>query len=182
MKSQTYKQQTGAALITSLALLLVLTLIGLSAMNTTTLEEKMTGSVYNQQVSFQRAEAALRIGENTAQLVEQNDTPAAGTTGLYDFIDPTNPNYPVWDYSSGKDFDGWYITNTADVEHIPDHDFNPSYVIEYISDYQQNPNCILNTPAAEECDTHTIYRVTARAQGLNDRATSVVQSSYRVRK
>ncbi len=52
-------RQRGATLAISLIILLVLTIIGVSTMNTTLHEEKMTGNLRDQQVAFQCAEAAL---------------------------------------------------------------------------------------------------------------------------
>ena len=56
-------RQKGAALVTSLIILLMLTLMGVAAMQTTTLEEKMAGNLRNENLAFQAAEAALRAGE-----------------------------------------------------------------------------------------------------------------------
>jgi type IV pilus assembly protein PilX len=60
-------RQRGMALLVSLVFLLLLTLIGLSSMQSATLQEKMTSSVMLRNQSFQAAEAALRIGESAVQ-------------------------------------------------------------------------------------------------------------------
>lgn len=60
-------RQRGMALLVSLVFLLLLTLIGLSSMQSATLQEKMTSSVMQRNQSFQMAEAALRIGESAVQ-------------------------------------------------------------------------------------------------------------------
>jgi len=65
-KSNEYRQR-GMALLVSLVFLLLLTLIGLSSMQSATLQEKMTSSVMLRNQSFQTAEAALRIGESAVQ-------------------------------------------------------------------------------------------------------------------
>jgi type IV pilus assembly protein PilX len=52
------------ALLVSLIMLLLLTMIGISSMQNATLQEKMSGSVMNRNQSFQVAEASLRVGEN----------------------------------------------------------------------------------------------------------------------
>ena len=59
---RTHRQQ-GSALIISLIILLLMTLIGVTAMQTTTLEERMTGNMRDSNIAFQAAEAALREGE-----------------------------------------------------------------------------------------------------------------------
>lgn len=72
MKDQT--TQNGAALITSLMFLLVLTIIGIASMGTTTLQERMANNTREQNLAFQAAEAALRDGE--AWLFAQKGTGA----------------------------------------------------------------------------------------------------------
>lgn len=58
------RRQRGMALLMSLVFLLLLSLIGLSSMQSATLQEKMAGGVVSRNQSFQDAEVALRIGEN----------------------------------------------------------------------------------------------------------------------
>jgi hypothetical protein len=54
-------RQTGATLIVGLVLLLVLTVVGVSGMNTATLQVAMAGSAQYQQDAFQMAEDGLDI-------------------------------------------------------------------------------------------------------------------------
>ncbi|WP_411728113.1 PilX N-terminal domain-containing pilus assembly protein [Methyloglobulus sp.] len=56
-------QQSGAVLAIGLFMLLLLTLIGITGSQVTTLEEKMAGNSRDQNVAFQSAEGALRAGE-----------------------------------------------------------------------------------------------------------------------
>lgn len=56
-------QQRGAVLIVSLIMLLILTLLGVAAMQTTTMEERMAGSMHAHNIAFQSAEMGLRQGE-----------------------------------------------------------------------------------------------------------------------
>jgi len=60
--------QNGMALLVSLVFLLLLTLLGISSMQNATLQEKMAGSVTLRNLSFQNAEAALRLGESSIQV------------------------------------------------------------------------------------------------------------------
>lgn len=61
------RTQRGAVLLVSLVFLLLLTLLGVSSMQNATLQEKMASSVMMRNVSFQAAEAALRLGEASIQ-------------------------------------------------------------------------------------------------------------------
>jgi len=53
------RHDSGAVLVISLVILLVLTLIGVSSMQTSTMEERMAGNLRDQDLAFQTAEAAL---------------------------------------------------------------------------------------------------------------------------
>jgi type IV pilus assembly protein PilX len=59
----TLHRQRGSALIISLLILIVMTLLGLTAMGTSGLQERMAGNTRDMTLAFQAAEAALRDGE-----------------------------------------------------------------------------------------------------------------------
>jgi len=58
--------QRGAVLILSLVMLLALTFIGVASISNSTLQERIVGGTRDQQVAFEAAEAALRVGEAMA--------------------------------------------------------------------------------------------------------------------
>lgn len=60
-------RHSGMVLIISLIILLLLTIIGVSGMKVSSLEEKMAGNDRDQSVAFQAAETALRMGETQAK-------------------------------------------------------------------------------------------------------------------
>lgn len=67
MKSRQFQiAQRGAVLIVALIMLLLLTIIGLSGMRGTSLQENMASNMREGNLSFQAAEAALRRGEEKA--------------------------------------------------------------------------------------------------------------------
>ena len=57
------KAQRGAALIVALIMLVIMALLGVAAMQNTTMEERMAGNVRQQYRAFQAAEAGLRRAE-----------------------------------------------------------------------------------------------------------------------
>ncbi len=72
MHSKLPESQRGAVLVVSLIILLVLTLIGISAMQTTALEERMAGNLRSKTIALQAAELAIAeaefwIGNQTAR-------------------------------------------------------------------------------------------------------------------
>jgi type IV pilus assembly protein PilX len=87
MKPQMQKrQQYGMALIVSLIILLVLTLLGLAAVQNSSMEERMAGNMRRENIAFQAAEAGLRSGEEwlfgltSRPVAGQNVTGADGKT------------------------------------------------------------------------------------------------------
>lgn len=58
------QSQSGAVLVVSLVILLVITLLGVGSLESTTLEMKMAVNNQNRQTAFQAAEAALTVAEN----------------------------------------------------------------------------------------------------------------------
>lgn len=57
-------RQRGAALVTALVLLTIMTVLALTSMNTNTLEEKMAANAQDMNRSFQAAESGLRLAFN----------------------------------------------------------------------------------------------------------------------
>jgi type IV pilus assembly protein PilX len=76
-------RKNGAVLIISLIMLLLLTLIGATAIQTTALEEKMAGNLRNQNLAFQSAETALRVGEAYLNPTAPTFTDAGGNGCFY---------------------------------------------------------------------------------------------------
>lgn len=70
------QKQEGAVLLVCLVMLLVLTIIGVSSMSSSTLQERMAGGARDYNQAFQAAEAALRVGETyVRQQVEASADP-----------------------------------------------------------------------------------------------------------
>ncbi len=67
----------------ALIFLVLLTLLGVSAMQTATMEERMAGNMRNENLAFQAAEAALRDAEDLLGGAAPPTT-FNGTGGLYD--------------------------------------------------------------------------------------------------
>lgn len=156
MSSMDLKQrQRGMALLVSLVFLLLLTLIGLSSMQSATLQEKMTSSVMQRNQSFQIAEAALRVGESAVQ-VETYSLPACTTT-----IQCAPPAEAVTLPGAGRDPRSGVLWVAA---------AGGFYGVQNIGTTLAAVNVPVNTSA-------TLYRITAVAVvGNNQR--SVVESIY----
>lgn len=73
--------QRGTALIMSMVILMILTILGITAMGTASLEEKMSGNTQEATRAFQAAESGLNEAFNTASNFENmNNTPTNNFT------------------------------------------------------------------------------------------------------
>ncbi len=83
--------QSGAVLITSLVMLVILTLLGLSTISTSTLEEKMAANSQEMNRAFQTAETGLQMvmadaaAFSTSNTVNDNSTPNDDTDDIYQY-------------------------------------------------------------------------------------------------
>lgn len=70
------RRQRGAILIVTLLFLVILTMLGVTAMNSTTMEERMAGNTRDAAIALQAAEAALRDARR-----DLNQIPVTGSFG-----------------------------------------------------------------------------------------------------
>lgn len=173
MKNTFINKQKGAALILSLLILLVMTLIGVTAMQTTTMEERMAGNMNEMNIALQSAEATLRAGEADLEaLFSTADFSATGGTAAYAYKF-TQGNAPdpfttaLWDDTDSKPYDGTSPGGRYFIEKIGTLDLGGS-----------DEQCI--DEHGEPCtgSTTTMFRVTARSTGKSGTAIVVLQSHY----
>ncbi|MGG7674420.1 PilX N-terminal domain-containing pilus assembly protein [Pseudomonas sp. WC2] len=148
------RAQRGMVLLVSLVFLLLLTLVGLSSMQSANLQEKMAGSVSLRNQSFQTAEAALRVGESAVQLDTYTLPVCSGTTQCAPPAESTVVSAAGLNSTSGVT---WIATG------------NGFYGVQNIGTTLTAVNVPSNTSA-------TLYRVTA--VGIVGTSRSVVESVY----
>ncbi|OMG66871.1 pilus assembly protein PilX [Stutzerimonas balearica] len=81
------KKQRGAVLLISLIMLLLLTILGTTAMRDTNLQERMAGNMRDHNLAFQAAEAGLRFAEQQVK----NNYPNLINDTLYPVDIPSAP-------------------------------------------------------------------------------------------
>ncbi len=110
------KKQHGAALVTALVMLTILTLLALTSMNTNTLEEKMAANSQEVNRAFQTAETGLALALtdddafNTINTVDDNGTPFNSDDDIYTFNQEDNA---VGSYSAATQFSAWFRQKTT---------------------------------------------------------------------
>ena len=93
------RAQRGVSLIVALVMLIVLTLIGVSSMNTAIVELKMAGSSQQQSIALNRADELLRVGEDRVVAIVTNPAAfdfAASGDGYYTNADNINVHNLDW--------------------------------------------------------------------------------------
>jgi type IV pilus assembly protein PilX len=162
-------RQIGAVLVISLLILLVLTILGMSAMGTAGLEEKMAGNARAKDLSFQAAESALRAGEARFQnggTWATGGGPTVGEAGIWGpdttGITAANPQTASW----------WSANAIAPAGNFGDPDPDPRYVIE---DYGFVPDSLNPEDLAKRIGVVS-FRITAR--GAVGNTATVLQSVY----
>lgn len=169
----------GSALVISLIILLVMTLIGITSMNTSIMEERMAGNMHNRNLAFQAAESALRKGE--AWIAAQTTLPDVstdGSSGIWDVAaaDPDTTNNKAWWEESTRDGSWWTSNAVANSggDTISGVAAQPAYVVEEL------PPISGSLEAGLPVDNKDIYlQVTARGVGGDGTAVVLLQSTYK---
>ncbi len=165
--------QAGAALIVSLLMLLVLTMLGVSAMQSTVLEEKMAGNYRNRNLAFNAAETALRDAEQYLAANITSDSPfAAGcASGL---CLPDSSGTPVWETIDWSDASKVLTYGVGGSGAIAGINNNPAMIIEILDELPQSGSL----EAGVVFDSN-LYRITARGVGGTDSAVVILQETLK---
>jgi type IV pilus assembly protein PilX len=166
------RSQRGAILVTSLLLLLVLTVLGITMMKMTGMQERMAGSTRDISLALQGAEAALREGE--ARLMASPAPPTtsgiAGCTFCEAGILPIAIDDPAqfdWDANASAQAYGTF-GSTA----IPGLAIPPRYTMEQIRFVDDD-----SLEGHDLPEGRFFYQVNARSTGATGRANVILQSS-----
>jgi type IV pilus assembly protein PilX len=161
--------ERGAILVTSLLLLLVLTIIGVSVMQMTRMQERMSGNSSDVNMAFQGAESGLRGAETKilsfAELPKPCSTVGAacntvfdtGTLGVLNTKDST-----FWDDNAIR---------FSDPNIGSQFDEAPQFVIEELA-------FIPYTKEYGDLTGRDFYQATGRSTGASGSAAAVVQSTF----
>lgn len=170
-----YRRQRGAVLIISMLLLLIMTLIGVTGMRTTTLEEKMVGNTRDLQLAFNAAEGALRRSEDLLRVVNLPsfvDYDGTNTGGYY------NPNSTIWTLVNWTIADSFVVDCGPTATALSATDLNvsakPSCYIEELPAVKAGADLEAGTAL-----TQNMYRITARAQGGTTTSEVILQETFR---
>lgn len=168
-------RQSGVALFISLVLLLVLTIIGVSSVQTTSLEVRMTRNEHDSMLAFQAAESALRDAEGQLEAITTTTVfTDAGNNGLYIVSD-------LGDAEQWQAADVWTAANSVTAGTAVDGvNAAPRYIIEHVASVLREDNAYQQEDpyASSASDRIEMFRITALGIGGSANARVLLQSSY----
>lgn len=167
-----YKHQVGASLIVSLMLLVVLTLLGLSSMQSTIMQERMSNNVRDKSVAFQATESAVRTAEAWVRNQDPNrlnsQTCAGSPCNIVDLNNYAN--------MTGQSF-AWWQTNGNVFSGMPSGVLaaNPHFIVELHSIQQDSQ---ISGTTYEAPPARTLLRLTATGVGNTSAAEAMIETLY----
>ncbi len=178
-RSPRRSRQRGVALVVALLLLVVITLVGLAAVRGTIMQQKMAANLFDRQVAFRSAEAAMRaatarIASNPGDIARNCQAGGVFCQGN-PFDDPNLDTTKIMSVDTGQ-FDAGTLAASQ-----------PQYVIENMGNWY-NPSTSTgfgqsanshNYGAQGTSTTAVYYRVTARSGNpavVGERAVVVLQA------
>jgi len=182
-ESTMHSRQSGAVLVVSLLLLLVMTILALSASQATRMQERMAGNSRDADLAFQSAEAGLRNGERLIDDPALTSAPIPCSTGRCRVF-----ALDVLPADLSAQPEAWWNANAW--SYAPDNTWNatpgtalagtglarrdPQFVIEEVEEVTDS----LTIPPTGPPPSRIYYRITSAAQGGTNTAQAVVQSTF----
>ncbi len=177
-KIASIRHQNGAVLVFCLVFLTVLTLMGTSGMESTTLEERMSANMVDHEAAFAAAESALQAGE--AWLIQQTLLPTTsddGTTTVWseDSPDP-DPNDSLFWWDHGNVNSSWWSSNGDAISGVAKVADQPRYLIEQYKLVDNGESIAIGS--GETTVPRYFHRITASGVGLNPNTRVSVQATF----
>jgi len=153
--------QSGVTLAVTLLLLLMVTVLGVSAVRLSLVEEKMSGNMRDKHIAFEGAESALRVAEGW--LDQRLDYPTPTSTGVnhvWNFNVLGSNNW--WKVNSVS----WWADKSVAAPMNTMQKSAPLYFIEERAFVQRGEN--LSIGSGEKKQGKYYYQVTSRGHGGTD--------------
>jgi type IV pilus assembly protein PilX len=177
----------GFVLVMALVFLVLLTLIGISSLNTTSLEEKMAHNIRDKNLALQSADSVVSsvswaIQRPVITIDTLVPTTASGTDGLHSNItgSPTEPAWKSINWQSSSDLISYPTLpgGTPAGDALQFVASQPRYIVEQLSEAQNCDPRVLNLPT-EKSPRCILFRVTARGVGGTAAAIAVAQGTVK---
>lgn len=178
MEINLYKRQRGVALFMSLVMLLILTLLGLSSIQSTSMQERMSRNARDSNLAFQGAESAVReaelILEDTSSLLPFQ---TANANGYYDAPGNGNVDLSTFDWDVAANNSRQFATVSTNIDGVA---AQPKYIIEFIKTVVSDEDRLNIDNIGQDTGSGRtqIFRVTTYGTGGTDTAHVMIQSTY----
>jgi len=165
--------QRGAILVTSMLLLLVLTIIGVTVMQMSRMQERMSGNSRDVNLAFQAAEGALRAAE---QFIGDQEIRPITCSGADAGTCPVIAEGTVDGTTANQDEDWWEEKGqTYDQAEMDGLNTAPTAVIEELGFVRTDGGVVMGQ---DPPDGRDFYQVTSRSTGGSGLAEIVLQSTF----
>jgi len=159
------RHERGAILVSALLMLLVLTVIGVSVMQITRMQERMAGNTRDLNLAFQGAEAGLREAEqflwDTPNIIACNNADCIRPRGILPVLN--NQTQAWWDAQAqeyGED-------GNQEIEEL---DSDPQFIAEELA--------FVGPLVVDDPGGRMFYQVTSRSTGATGAANTTLQTTY----
>jgi type IV pilus assembly protein PilX len=165
-------RQRGAALVIALIMLLVMTVLGIAAMQMTRMEERMAGNSRDVNLAFQGAETGLRDSEEIIRLMTIRPLTSCITAPCAvwrrDFLvqDKRDADLAWWSANAIE----YGVAGTQEVTEVTR---DPLIVTESLGFVPDSLSVGHGPPEGRD-----FYKITANSSGASDTATAVLESTY----
>ena len=171
------RRQQGVVLIVSLVLLLVLTILGIAAIQSTSLEERMAGNQRSHQLAFEAAEAGLRQGEQALNGLASLPPFDGSVLGYY----PNSTDAGGNPLTAGADWQNWNwaqksIPYTGTLNIGGGTGATASYYVEM---FQYVPSAGQSLDVSAAIPDQQLYAITARGVSPDGKSVVILQSTYK---
>lgn len=173
-----HQLQKGVALVTSLMILVLVTLLALSVVSTSVFEERMAGNTRDRSLAFESAEYALREAQDfLSNPVLPSFSATGGSGGHYRDLDTSVGG--VTEEVYWRDTHGWDDTPpkavvAAKADGVLSGQEQPKYVIEEFPAI----SCAGYSKKWPPPPPRNVYKITARAKGQTTESVVILQSWF----
>ncbi len=170
-----YRKQQGMTLVISLVILVALTVIGLTSMQSTSTEISMAGNLRESGLTFNAAEAGLSAGE---VFTRDENSKATFTAANAEDIGLYGPNDADPDYFDKTEWEARSSKATTSLPYIAEQ---PDFIIRYLGDRAQNQAALINIGGYGSGQPGKIvsnFRITSRGTGQTGNVRRYLQSYY----
>ena len=175
------QKQEGIVLFMSLVMLLLLTILGVSSIQTTSLQQRMARNANDGTLAFQAAEVALRDGEDLLEELNNltdfgdplDDLEGNEANGYYFEAAPGDP--PNWK-NLGDWTGGGFRTSETQITGAE----QPKYIVEHVQTIIADADALNLNNIGEDIGAGRteVFRVTARGYGASADAQVMIQGTY----